>query len=275
MNIIFFGSFQTYSVQVLKVLSQHFHVTAVGTTPPKPQGRHLTVSPTPVEAFARNHDMQVFALNQLETIPSGMPQPDFFVVAGYGKRIPASWLTFPNIMAVNVHPSLLPDYRGVFPAEWVILRGEKETGVTILRMSPEFDTGDIIAQTSLPITPDDTRETLYTKLYDLGGKLLVDYLPKIARGTVTLTRQPAGKFFYARRLTREDGYEPWETLTDPKEAKRLNRKFRALYPWPGLWTTHKGKRLKILGYDVTPTIVQMEGKKPMSWKQWNTAYLAS
>src|SRR3990172_644394 len=166
-RVIFFGSFQTYSVQVLSALTEHFRVVAVVTTPAKPQGRHLTVVPTPVEVFARRHTIPVFALDQLEALPKTMPKTDFFVVAGYGKRIPASWLTFPFIMAINVHQSLLPDYRGTFPAEWAILRGEKETGITLIKMSPAFDTGDILVQKSLPVAPDDTRLTLYKKLYDL------------------------------------------------------------------------------------------------------------
>src|SRR4030042_2446415 len=123
-RIIFFGSFQTYSVQVLQCLTERFRVVAVVTTPPKPQGRHLTLTPTPVELFARRCDIPVFAPDQLKGVPRAMPKPDFFVVAGYGKRIPASWLTFPNVMALHAHPSLLPRYRGVFPAVWALLRGE-------------------------------------------------------------------------------------------------------------------------------------------------------
>jgi methionyl-tRNA formyltransferase len=288
-RIVFFGSFQTYSVQVLQQLTEHFRVVAVVTTPPKPQGRHLTLSPTPVDLFARRHDMAVFAPDTLAAVPRAMPEADFIVVAGYGKRIPASWLTFPNVMAINVHPSLLPRYRGVNPAEWAILRGEKKTGMTLLTISAEFDTGDILIQKSLPIHPGDTRLTLYKKLYDLGAKLLVDYLPKIAKGDVTPTPQAAGTYFYARRLIRQDGFVDWkefeEALRDNPNS--LDRKFRALFGWPGVWTrlpapernnggqaTPQGKRLILVALKPTPT-VQPEGKKPVPWKQFQSAYLAS
>jgi methionyl-tRNA formyltransferase len=276
-RVVFFGSFQTYSVQVLKVLAKHFRVAAVVTTPAKPQGRHLTVSPTPVEEFARSHDILVFALDQLDTIPESMPKPDFFVVAGYGKCIPASWLTFPKIMAINVHQSLLPNYRGAFPAEWAILRGEKETGITLLKMSPEFDTGEILAQKSFPIRPDDTRRTLYQKLYDLGGKLLIEYLPKIAKGQVAPIPQPAGTYFYARRLTRQDGFVGWKEFEEAlsNNTHSLDRKLRALSGWPGVWTTTpKGKRLILVALKPIPA-VQLEGKKPVPFKQFQKAYLAT
>jgi methionyl-tRNA formyltransferase len=276
-RVVFFGSFQAYSVQVLSALTKYFNIVAVVTTPAKPQGRHLTVIPTPVEAFARNHDIPAFALEHLEKMPKTMPNTDFFVVAGYGKRIPASWLTFPNIMAVNVHPSLLPLYRGAFPAEWAILRGEKETGITLLKISPMFDTGDILVQKSLPIAPDDTRLTLYKKLYDLGGKLLIAYLPKIAQRKIAPIPQPAGTYFYARRLTRQDGFVGWkefrEALTSNPNA--LERNFRALVGWPGVWTTTpKGKRLILVSLMPTP-IVQLEGKKPVLFSQFRQAYLPS
>jgi len=276
-SVVFFGSFQTYSVQVLKQLAKHFRVSAVVTTPAKPQGRHLTVSPTPVEAFARSHNIAVFALDELVALPKTMPKPDFFVVAGYGKRIPATWLTFPTVMAINVHQSLLPHYRGVFPAEWAILRGEKETGITILRMSPEFDTGEILTQKSLAIHSDDTHLTLYKKLYDLGGKLLLEYLPKIAERKVTPIPQPAGTYFYARRLTRQDGFVGWkefeEALTNNPHL--LDRKLRAFTGWPGVWTTTpKGKRLILVSLKPAP-VVQLEGKKPVAWRQFSTAYLPS
>ena len=275
MNVVFFGSFQTYSVQVLKVLAKHFRVTAVVTTPAKPQGRHLTISPTPVETFARSHHIATFALDKLAALPKTMAKPDFFVVAGYGKRIPPLWLTFPKVMAINAHQSLLPDYRGPFPAEWAMVRGEQKTGITLLRMSPEFDTGEILAQQSLPIAPDDTRLTLYQKLYDLGGKLLVEYLPKIVKGLVTPMPQPPGTYFYARRLTRQDGFIAWKEIQEALSGNpdALDRKLRAFAGWPGVWTTTpQGKRLILAALKPAP-VVQLEGKKPVSWKQFLDAYV--
>ena len=254
MTIVFFGSFQQYSVQILEKLIENFSVTAVITTPPKPAGRHMELKPTEVALYARTHKLPLYELYELSTIPD-IPRPDFIVVAGYGKLIPPHWLEFPKVMAVNVHPSLLPQYRGAFPAEWAILNMEKETGVTLVKMSAEFDKGDIIAQKKLAIDSNDTRETLYKKLYDEGAILLVETLPH----KITLRPQPSGDFFYARRLTRDDGYVPWDEFT--KDITKLERKLRAFTPWPGVWSkTPQGKRLKLLS--LNPPTVQLEGKKP-------------
>ncbi len=263
MTIIFFGSFQHYSVQVLEKLVKQFSVTAVITTPPKPAGRHMKLAPTAVEQFARARHIPVLSPEKLDAIPNTLKKPDFIVVAGYGKLIPPTWLELPKIMAINMHPSLLPDYRGAFPAEWAILKGEKKTGVTLVKMSSEFDKGEIVAQQKIPIATDDTRETLYKKLYDLGADVLVEYLPKIKSGSVKSTPQPAGNFFYARRITREDGFVSWEEFKESLSTNpsALDTKFRALTPWPGVWTTTaQNKRLKLIS--IKPPVVQLEGKKP-------------
>ncbi len=269
-NIIFFGSFQQYSVEVLKRLVKKFTVTAVVTTPPMPAGRHMTRAPTAVHTYAESQGLPVFALKSLDAIPDAVKKPDFLVVAGYGKLISPVWLRFPNIMAVNMHPSLLPEYRGAFPSEWAILRGEKQTGVSLVKMSEAFDTGHILAQIEYTILPTDTRETIYTKLYDLGATLLLTYLPKIASGNFSLRPQPSGNYFYARRITREDGFVPWETFIH--HVAELDTKYRALTPWPGVWTmTPEGKRIKLMCLHPKP-IVQLEGKRPVSFEQFASSY---
>ena len=269
-SLVFFGSFQAYSVQVLDKLRQNFTIVGVVTTPPAPKGRHLTLAPTEVAIYAKNHKLPLFELPSLEGNPSEILRlrlpPDFLVVAGYGKLIPASWLDLPKVMAINLHQSLLPKYRGRCPAEWAILRGETETGVTLIRMTPEFDRGPLLAQASLPIAPDDTRETLYTKLYDLGADLLVKSLPQIASGHIVPHPQPAGKYFYARQITREDGFIPWADFTSQlsSASSQLALKLRALAGWPGVWTTNpSGQRLKLVS--LNPPMVQYAGQKPQPY----------
>lgn len=269
-NVIFFGSFQTYSVQVLKILAKHFNVTSVFTTPPKPAGRHMIATPTPVQQCAGHLATRVYALESLSNIPTEIKKPDFLIVAGYGKLIPTAWLHFPKIMAINMHPSLLPEYRGAFPAEWAILRGEKKTGVSLVKMSEEFDKGDILAQTEYTILPNDTRETIYERLYDLGATLLLDYIPKIASGIITIKPQPQGDYFYARRITREDGFVSWVNFI--KNETELDIKYRALAPWPGVWTlTPSDKRLKLVRLH-PERMVQLEGKNPVTFYQFVSAY---
>jgi methionyl-tRNA formyltransferase len=159
-------------------------------------------------------------------------------------------------MSVNMHPSLLPHLRGAFPAEWAILRGDASTGVTLVKMSAEFDKGDILARQEIAISPSDTRETLYRTLYDLGTKLLIATIPKIAEGNVRPQSQAKGDYFYARRLNRVDGFIPWNLLSsamvgeDIPAGKRpalfqsvsghwslaMERAVRAFHGWPGIWT---------------------------------------
>ncbi len=269
-TIIFFGSFQDYSVTVLEALANAFTVTAVVTTPLKPAGRHMRLTPTAVATYAQKHNLPIFPLSSLDAIPKEMAPPHFLVVAGYGKLIPDLWLTFATVMPVNMHPSLIPQYRGAFPAEWAILRGELETGVTLVHMSPEFDRGDILAQITMPIGPTDTRETLYKKLYEEGAALLVSTLPGIQKGSIKPTPQPAGEYFYAKKLTREDGFVAWKEFTKgiQEQNKELATKLRALTPWPGVWTTTpKGVRVKLITL-APQVVVQPEGKTPMPFVQF-------
>src|SRR3989344_3707523 len=247
-TVVFFGSFQAYSVQVLAKLAKNFTVTAVITTPPAPKGRHLELTPTEVAIYSKTHNIPLFELDTLNEIPT-IDRPDFLVVAGYGKLIPPSWLDWPKVLPVNMHPSLVPAYRGRCPAEWAILHGEAVTGVTLIKMTPDLDRGPILPQSPLPVDPADTRLTLYTKLYALGADLLVTTLPKLAAGEVQPLPQPNTNTFYARQITREDGFVPWVEFNQLLKTgdQKINRLHRALGDWPGVWTTDPPyRRVKFL-----------------------------
>ena len=196
---------------------------------------------------------------------------DFIVVAGYGKLLPKQWLEFPKVAAINFHPSLLPQYPGPAPVEWALLKGEKITGISIIKMTEEYDQGPIIAQKKLPILPTDTRLTLYQKLYELGAEMIVKLLSQGIRNSKLEIRnslQPRQKsnIVYARRLQRDDGFTPWPqaqaALTGGQNAAQVDRKIHALAGYPGVWTqlpTKTGhRRLKLLSL----TQVQFEGKTP-------------
>ncbi len=302
-SIIFFGSFQEHSVSVLELLNQNHKVLAVITTPAKPQGRHLEVESSPVEIYAKSKNLPVLTPESLDQTPQelGLDQPDFIVVAGYGKLLPSIWLNFPKIAALNIHPSLLPKYKGRFPAEWAILRGETETGVSLINMSEKFDKGEILAQETIPLEDTDTSHNLYKKLFSLAAQMINNSLPFIAENKLQeIPHDSSRKYFYARSLTRDDGFISWETLMEATKGGSLNlqtspplikelvnshkiniehwpavidRMLRALSPWPGVWTTQPdSKRLKILSgnldqhpFRFTPTLVQLEGKNPKSW----------
>lgn len=257
-NLVFFGSFQNYSVSVLDMLFHHpsFNILGVVTTPPAPSGRHLVLTPNPIQTYCVQNTIPVFPIVDLSHIPTSLPRPDFLVVAGYGKLIPDIWLNFPQIAPLNLHQSLLPKYPGRFPAEWAILNGETNTGVTLIKMSAKFDQGEIYSQAKVPISDTDTRETLYAKLYRTGADLIIQSLPKIATGELKSYPQPPSKHFYARQLTRNDGFLPWTKFI----KFDFDRKFRAFYPWPGIWSINpSGKRIKLLALK-PKIIIQEEGK---------------
>lgn len=267
-SVVFFGSFQNFSTLTLQKLinSKLFTINAVITTPPKP-ANHGVITKTHTHLFCEANNIPVYPLNNLDNIPESIEKPDFILVSGYGKIIPDNWLNFPRIMAINAHQSLLPNYAGRFPVQWAILNGEIETGVTLIKMSAKFDKGDILAQSKINILPTDTSESLYTKLYDLSASLFIDIAPKISK---IIPIPQTGTGFYARQLTKDDGY-----VTN---FDNLDRKIRALNPWPGVWTyvTDKNNRkliLKIISIkNNIPDIVLIEGKKPTQWQEISQYY---
>lgn len=265
-KIVFFGS-STDSVLVLERLQR---VVAVVTQPPKPVGRKQVITPTPVAVWAKEHDVPVTTLEVISPFKA-----DLLISASYGEKIPSDAIRSAEYGGLNVHPSVLPRWRGADPVPWAILSGDRQIGVTVVTLSDKFDQGLIIAQKKIPITNSDTTVPLRTKLFMIGAELLVTSLPDYLSGKNTGVKQVLGDEPVSKRLTREDGFEPWEQVIDPGQSERINRKFRALHPWPGVWTTYNGKRLKILGFTHEPTSVQLEGKTPVSWIQFRTAYFSS
>lgn len=283
LKIVFFGSFLQYSVLTLQQLLKdpNIKITGVITTPPRPGDRGV-VTKTTVHIFSEQNNLPVFPVENLDTIPKELSKPDFIIVSGFGKLIPQTWLEFPTHMALNAHQSLLPQYPGRFPAEWAILNSEKNTGVTLIKMDSHFDMGDIVDQQSIPILDSDTRETLYTKLYQLSGTIALKNIFSISQNQHQIKTQPPHSF-YARQLNRDDGFISWNFFQNylkpksnfsevplifkdiPNKTDILPKMVRALTPWPGVWTlTPQNRRLKILNLE--PLTVQLEGKTPVLWK---------
>lgn len=260
-TILFFGS-SSDSVIVAKKLPG---IIAVVTKPPLPAGRNLEPKKTTIEVWATSKNIPVHYFAPSLSV-------DLVVSASYGDKIPMETIRKARFGGLNVHPSLLPRWRGGDPVPWAILTGDKKTGVTVSTLSETFDAGDIIAQKSIPITENDTTQTLRPKLFTIGAELLTSVLTKLP---VNGKKQHKGNEPYARRLKREDGFETWKHIVDHEESARINRKFRALHPWPGLWTTVNNKRVKILNFESEPTLVQLEGKKPVPFSQFKNAYIPS
>jgi methionyl-tRNA formyltransferase len=167
-------------------------------------------------------------------------RPDVIITVAYGKIIPPQILTLPLLGCINVHPSLLPKYRGASPIQAALAAGERETGVTIMYQSEALDAGDIILQGRVPIAPDDTAQTLEAKLAVAGAQALVEALQLVAEGKAPRRPQDESQATYAGKLTKQHGRIDW---TQP--ARTLVNLIRAMDPWPSAYTWHRGKLLKI------------------------------
>ena len=167
-------------------------------------------------------------------------RPDIIITVAYGKIIPPAILTLPPLGCINVHPSLLPKYRGASPIQSAIVDGQRETGVTIMYQSEALDAGDIILQRRAPIEPHDTAQTMEARLADEGARALVEALRLIAGGTAPRIPQDASAATYVKKLTKENGRLDWT-----RPARALANVIRAMDPWPSAYTTHRGRLLKI------------------------------
>lgn len=198
---------------------------------------------------------------------------DVMVCAYFGQFIPKELVEHNEFGIVNIHPSLLPKWRGPSPAQAAIAAGDKITGVTFIKMDNEFDHGPILAQIEEEIRGDDTAESLYKRLYNLAAENLGFVIGNYIRGKIAPREQDHNKATYCKMIKKEDGFVEARKLRDRKEAVRMERLIRAYYPWPTVWTKVSEKRLKILkahldGGELVLDEVQLEGKKPVSWRQF-------
>jgi methionyl-tRNA formyltransferase len=210
-------------------------VVGVVTQPDRPAGRHLRPQPSPVKQLAGVCGLPVLQPEKVRE--AGFLEalrawgPELIVVMAYGQILPASVLDLPRYGCVNVHASLLPKYRGAAPIQWALVRGETETGVTIMLMDEGMDTGPILSQRRIRIDPDDTAGTLHDRLAVLGAELLLETLPGYVAGRIVPRPQPLEGISYAPRLRKADGLLDW-TLS----ARELWLWIRAFDPWPGAFT---------------------------------------
>ena len=245
MKIVYMGT-PDFAVNPLHALAEAgYEVAGVVTQPDKPKGRGKTMLPTPVKEEAMKHGFPVYQpvkvrdpefLQVLEKL-----EPDIIVVAAFGQIIPKSILELPKYGCINIHASLLPKYRGAAPIQQAVIDGEKESGVTIMRMGTGLDTGDMISKIVVPIAKDETGGTLFDKLAEAGAKLLVETLPHIFDGTAVYEKQPEeSPTPYAGMITKQMGL-----INFGKSAAELERLVRGLNPWPSAFTFWNGKTLKV------------------------------
>ncbi len=245
MRILFMGT-PEFAVPSLEALIAAGHtVCGVFCQPDKPVGRHQNkLQAPPVKECALSHDIPVFqpvklrdgtALALIQSL-----DPQLIVVAAYGRILPQEILDHPAMGCINVHSSLLPRYRGAAPINWAILNGDKETGVTIMHMAAALDAGDIIAQVSTDIEPNETAPQLTARLSELGGRLLVETVAAMEAGKASRTPQEEDKVTLAPMLSKE-----LSAMDFTRPAQALHDQVRGLFPWPAATASVGGIRCKI------------------------------
>ena len=242
-----------FAVGTLKALLEAGHeVAAVVTQPDKPKGRGKELLMTPVKAEAVKHDIPVFQPERVRKNEEFLEElkklaPDVIVVVAFGQILPVSVLTLPKYGCVNVHASLLPMYRGAAPLQWVIINGEKVSGVTTMQMDKGLDTGDMLLKEEVAIEPKERYETYHDKLSVVGAQLLIKTLDGLEAGTITPVKQE-GDTCYASMIDKSLG-----NLDFTRPAVELERLMRGLDPAPAAYSFLDGKLLKLFGADVVDT----------------------
>lgn len=270
-KIVFFGT-PKFGATILKTLYGQqlvgeYSIELVVTATDKPTGRGKQPTSSEVKKMAHQFKLPVVSPNSVKD-PKFANQliklePDFIVLASYGKMIPRKILTIPKKGAVNVHPSLLPKYRGASPIAAAILNGDKSTGVSIMRMNEKMDEGGLLATAKIRISSKDTTESLSIKLAEVGTKLIHHVLRLAAADKIKLKSQSHKKATYTKLMEKADGRINWN-----RPPKNLEAMVRAYYPWPGVWTKYEGKVLKLLPEGK----VQLEGKQPIILKEFRSGH---
>lgn len=243
MRAVFMGT-PDIAAEVLKsLLTSEHEIIAVVTQPDRPKGRGKELAMSPVKMVAKEHGILVLQPEKIKA-PEAVAQlkelaPDIILVAAFGQIISKEILELPRYGCLNVHASLLPEYRGAAPIQWAILDGKEKTGITIMRMDEGIDTGDMICTAEVLITPEETGGSLHDKLAAAGGPLLLQAIKQVEEGTATYTPQNHEAHTYAKMLRKELG-----KLDFTEPAEKLERYIRGLNPWPSAYTYREGKVIK-------------------------------
>ena len=248
MRVVFMGT-PDFAVPTLQAMIDHYDVIAVVTQPDKPKGRGKSVAFSPVKEKALEYKIPVY-----QPVKAREPEfveklkkldPDVIVVVAFGQILSKEILEIPKYGCINGHASLLPMYRGSGPIQWVVINGEKETGITTMRMDEGVDTGDMIEKVVVPIDSKETGGSLFDKLKEVSAQLMVSTVKKIENGTAVYTPQGDGKTCYAPMLTKKMG-----DIEFSKPAQQIECLIRGLNPWPSAYTKLHGKSLKVWDADV-------------------------
>lgn len=292
MKIIFFGTPEFALPSLQKLIEAGFAVEAIVTTPDEAVGRKGELTPPPVKVFGQEKNIEILQPTTLRDDSFfdkfKKIEPDVCVIVAYGKIIPQKYLDIPKFGFINIHPSLLPKYRGPSPIQSAILSGDQKTGVTIMRIDAEMDHGPVLANIEYQISDSKGYQEVSEDLAAAGADLLVEILPKYLSGEITPQEQDHSLATYCKKYERLDGRIDWS-----KSAQQIHNQIRALNPNPGTWTTLNGKTLNIFKAEISeksgqeriikdktsllikandryiaPTLLQLEGKKVLAIKDF-------
>lgn len=306
MKIVFFGT-PDYVLPVLKILYKYHDVVAVVTQPPRPVGRSQIPSYSPVDEFAHKHNIPIYF--DAEKIIKDKIIADFGVLESYGDILSKEVINYFPLGIINIHPSLLPRWRGAAPVPATIISGDNITGGTLIKLDEQIDHGPIISTFKEDVLPTDTTETLRQRVFKKSAGVLLELISPYAKRKISLKKQDDKTATFTTRINKKDGFIPPDILLAAMKGKGIKKKWiiefiedsahipisflptpqfvgrfiRAMDPWPVAWTTiqinkNNSKRLKLLKAYINdagaliPDIVQLEGKNPVSWKQFKEAH---
>jgi methionyl-tRNA formyltransferase len=264
MRIIFFGSGQ-FTLSIVKKIEEEFTLLGVVITKPRPRGRGLKTSLPEMAQWAQSVGIEVFTPDNPneKTFIEALSElkPDLFVLSSYSHLLTNELFNVPKHGGINIHPSLLPKYRGAAPIQRAIMAGEKKTGITVIFMDEIIDHGGIIIQKELTIEPDDTYGSLLLKLSFLGTEIIFDVIKSIEAGDYKIMKQNEQQKTYAPKIKKEETIINWQESTE-----KIFNLIRALSPKPGVRTTFRNKELKIISAargdkKVDPGVIHIEKRK--------------
>jgi methionyl-tRNA formyltransferase len=246
-QIVFMGT-PEFAIPTLNKLIEHHSVMGVVTQPDRPAGRNRQIQQSLVKQVALAAGIPVLQPEKLRR-PEAIEalkqwSPDVYVVAAFGQILPQAVLDVPPHGSINVHASLLPRWRGAAPIQAAIRAGDQESGITIMKMDAGLDTGPILSQRAILLTPDETGQSLHDKLAVIGGELLIETLPGYLKGDIQPQPQGEALATFAPTIKKEEGQIDWT-----QSAETIERLVRAFTPWPGTFSFWAGQPLKVLsGY---------------------------
>lgn len=308
MKIVFLGT-PDYVLPVLEKLYKEFRtnklaspIVAVVTQGPKPVGRKQILTYSPVDAWAHQHKVPIYY--KVADLIKDKIEAEVAVLESYGSILSKAEIDYFPKGIINIHPSLLPRWRGASPVPATLVAGDLEAGGTVIKLDEQIDHGPILTQFKEEVLPDDTTETLRKRLFARAADVIVGLLPAYLKGKITLKPQEDNEVTLTTRITKEEGFIPGKYLEAAISGKSLEENWpipwmknfaaecspftvynfiRAMNPWPYAWTKIIEKRLKIISahlekslspirYTLVLDEVQLEGKEPVSWKQFQQGY---